>query len=165
MKQHKGAASFLWILWSQLLRNRSNKIFHLQDGECCRLWEDTFGSVTERWIRNISTPRNEFQSTASVSTTATGTTLLTTTTIINGHPTKILIDNGASENLCNPSWVQTTGQETTTGSKLCVKMANGVTTTTTKRIRGGELELGDHKSTITLVSLDLSRLDVILGQP
>jgi hypothetical protein len=84
---------------------------------------------------------------------------------LRGHRRRILVDSGASENFCKAEWVREHHIPTVSGENDRIKLANGSTTATCKRLRNEVLTIGTLDIRLDAIMTELDKFDIILGQP
>jgi predicted aspartyl protease len=100
-----------------------------------------------------------------VSTTQSGTSMFVLRGTLRGHRCRILVDAGASINLCKSEWVRKHHIPTVSREKYPIKLADGSTTTTRQRLRNEVLTVVTLDIHLDANMTELHKFDIILGQP
>jgi hypothetical protein len=87
---------------------------------------------------------------------------------LRGHRCRILIDSGASENFCKAEWIRehqipTVSREIIPDNDR-IKLADGSTTTTRRRLRNEVLTIGTLDIRLDAIMTEVDKFDIILDQ-
>jgi hypothetical protein len=124
----------------------------------------TFRKPIDGWMNKNARLEDRF-ATLHVFTTMSRASLIVLEGTLRGHRCRILVDFGASGNVCKAKWVREHHIPTVYGEKCRIKLANGSTITTRQHLQREVLTIWTMDIHLDAIMTKLDKFDIILGQP